>query len=113
MHKNLPTVATKLTNYKKLSQILSNKYNPGLYPCGKCAFYGNFKNYKSVINTINSIISHSNSKKFNLKQHRTSKNHCTYMAKCKFCKMQYIGQTKNNFFTQWNNHRSFWNKFKS
>ena len=25
--------------------------------------------------------------------------------------MQYVGQTKNKFFTGWNNHRLFWNKF--
>ena len=32
------------------------------------------------------------------------------VAECKFCKMQYVGQTKNKFSTRWNNHRSFWNK---
>ena len=25
--------------------------------------------------------------------------------------MPYAGQTKNKFSTQWNNHRSFWNRF--
>ena len=60
---------------------------------------------------VGSIISHSNSKKFNLEQHLTLKNYGIYMAECKFCKMQYVGQTKNKFSTPWNNYRSFWNKF--
>ena len=58
MYKNPPTLATKLTNYKKISQIFLNKDNPGSYPCG------NFKNYKNMVETVGSIISHSNSKKF-------------------------------------------------
>ena len=64
VYKNPPTLATKLTNYKKLSQILPNKDNPGSYPCRKCALCGNFKNYKNMIETVGSIILHSNSKKF-------------------------------------------------
>ena len=48
-----------------------------------------------MVKTINSIISHSNSKKFNLKQHLTCKNYGIYMAECKFCKMQYVGQKIN------------------
>ena len=64
-----------------------------------------------MIETIVSItsISHSNSKKFNLKQHLTCKNYGNYVSECKFCKMQYVGQTKNKFSTRWNNHHSFWN----
>ena len=76
MYKNPPTLATKLTNYNKLSQIFPNKDNPGS------------KNYKNMIETIVFIISHSNSKKFNLKQHLTCKNYGNYVPECKFCKMQ-------------------------
>ena len=84
-YKNPPTSATKLTNYKKLSQIYpNNKDNPGSYPYGKCALCGNFKNYKNMVKTVGSIISHSNSKKFNFKQNPTSKNYGIYLAKCKF-----------------------------
>ena len=111
MHKNPPTLATKLTNYKQLSQILPNTDNPGSYPCAKCALRVNFKNYKNMVKTVGSIISHSTSKKFNLRQHLTCKNYGIYVAKSKFCKMQYVKQTKNKFSTRWNNHRSFWNKF--
>ena len=60
-----------------------------------------------MVETVGSIISHSNSKKFDLKQHFTCKNYCIYVAECKFCKMQYVEQTKNKFSTRWNNHRSF------
>ena len=64
-----------------------------------------------MVKTVDYITSHSNSKKFNLKQHLTCKSYGIYVAECKFCKMQYVGQTKNKFSTRWNNHRSFWNKF--
>ena len=60
-------------NYKKLSQILPN--NPGSYPCEKYALCRNFKNYKNMVETFVSIISHSNSKKFNLKKHLTCNNY--------------------------------------
>ena len=100
VYKNPPTLATKLTNYKKLSQILPNTDNRGSYPCGKCALCGNFKNYKNMVKTVDYITSHSNSKKFNLKQHLTCKNYGIYVAECKFCKMQYVGQTKNKFSTR-------------
>ena len=107
VYKIPPSLAAKLTNYKKLSQILSNTDKPGLYLCGKCTLCGNFKKYKHMTKTV----PHSNSKKFNLKQHLTCKNCGIYVAECKFCKMQYVGQTKNKFSNRWNNYRSFWNKF--
>ena len=91
VYKNPPTL---VTNYKKLSQNLPNKDNPGSYPCGKYALCGNFKNYKNVAETVGSIISHSNTENFDEKQHPTSKNYGIYVAECKFCKMQYVGQTK-------------------
>ena len=98
VYKNPTTLATKLTNYKKLSQILPNTDNRSSYPCAnKCALCGNIKNYKNIVKTVDSIISHSNSQKFNLKQHFTCKNYGIYVAECKFCKMQYVGQTKINF----------------
>ena len=99
VYKNPPTFATKLTNCKKLCQILPNTDNPGSNPCGKCALCGIFKNYKNMFKTVSSIILHSNSKKFNLKQHLTCKNYGIYVAERKFCKMQYVGQTKNKFST--------------
>ena len=51
-----------------------------------------------MVKTVGSIILHSNSKKFNLK-HLTCKNYDIYVAEGKFCKMQYVGQTKNKFST--------------
>ena len=80
--------------------------NQGSYSCGKCALCGNFKNYKNMVKTVDSIILHSNSKKF-----IKTTSYGIYVTECKFCKMQYVGQTKNKFSTRWNNHCSFWNKF--
>ena len=72
-YKNSFTLATKLKNYKKFSQTLPNKDKPVSYPCGKRTLCGNFKNYKNMVETVGSVISHSNNKKFNLKQHLTRK----------------------------------------
>ena len=38
VYKNPLTLATKSPNYKKLSKILLNTENPGLYPCGNLLF---------------------------------------------------------------------------
>ena len=48
-----------------------------------------------MVKTVNSIISHSNSKTFGLK-HLTWQNIIIdlYVAECKFCKMQYVGHKK-------------------
>ena len=51
-----------------------------------------------MVKTDNFINSHPSSKNFNLKQHRTSKTYGIYVAECKFCKMQYVGETKKFFF---------------
>ena len=48
-----------------------------------------------MVETAGSIVSYSNSKKFNLKQHLTSKNYGSYVAECKFRKILYVGLTKN------------------
>ena len=56
VYKNPPTLATKLTNYKKLTQILSNKHDPGSHSCGKCALCENFKNYENMVNTVDSTV---------------------------------------------------------
>ena len=53
-----------------------------------------------MVKIVGSIISHSNSKKFSLKQPLTCKNYGIYVAECKFCKMQYVGQAKNKFSTR-------------
>ena len=46
----------------------------------KMRLCGNIKNYKNMVETVSFIISHSNSKKFNLKQHLTCKNYAIYVA---------------------------------
>ena len=48
----------------------------------------------------------------NLKQKLNCKNYGIYVAECKNCDMQYVGQTINKFSVRWTAHRSNWNKFK-
>ena len=42
-----------------------------------------------------------NTKYLNLKQKLNCKNYGIYVAECKNCDMQYVGQTKNKFSVRW------------
>lgn len=38
-------------------------------------------------------------------------NYGIYVASCRLCGEQYVGQTKNSFHTRWRSHRQQWNNF--
>jgi len=46
---------------------------------------------------------------FPLRQMLTCANYGIYIATCKLCGEQYVGQTSNKFSKRWNSHRSSWN----
>jgi len=52
---------------------------------------------------------HSKGKLFPLRQVLTCTNYGIYVATCKLCGEQYVGQTSNKFSKRWNSHRSSWN----
>jgi len=52
---------------------------------------------------------HSKVKLFPLRQMLTCANYGIYVAICKLCGEQYVGQTSNTFSKRWNSHRSSWN----
>ena len=51
-------------------------------------------------------------KYLNLKQKFNCKNYRIYVAECKNCDMQYVGQTINKFSVRLTVHRSNWKKIK-
>ena len=51
---------------------------------------------------------HSKGKWFPLRQVLTCANYGIYVATCKLCGEQYVGQTSNKFSKRWNSHRSSW-----
>ena len=52
---------------------------------------------------------HSKGKLFPLRQMLTCANYGIYVATCKLCGEQYVGQTSNKFWKRWNSRHSSWN----
>jgi len=52
---------------------------------------------------------HSKGKLFPLRQILICANYGIYVATCKLCGEQHVGQTSNKFSKRWNSHRSSWN----
>ena len=50
----------------------------------------------------------SNGRTFSLKQNLTCTDYGVYVATCKLCSEQYVGQTVNKFSKRWTTHRSQW-----
>ena len=45
-----------------------------------------------------------------LQERLTCRDFGIYVANCRLCKEQYVGQTMNTFSIRWNQHRMQWNK---
>ena len=82
-----------------------------LKPCKKCALCGHFNDYKHMVHETSTITA-ANGKIFALKQTLDCSNYGIYVATCRLCHKQYIGQTINKFSKRWCHHRFIWNQFK-
>jgi len=104
------TIEQSLTNYKHLALSKTREHVKGMWgPCGHCALSGNHgKHNKSMVPCVSQIM--GKNKTFPLNQKLTCENHSIYVATCVVCHEQYVGQTKNKFFTRWSSHRSSWNR---
>ena len=108
-YKRPTTVGQLLTNYRSLAHSeASNQQQRGYSgPCGHCALCGKFGKHDA--NMVPKIIAlHSKGKLFPLRQVLTCANYGIYVATCKLCGEQYVGQTSNKFSKRWNSHRSSW-----
>ena len=86
-----------LTNYKKIAHSTTENTGQGRSQlCKKCALCGHFNHYKSMIHQTSTITA-ANEKIFALKQTLDCSNYGIYMATCRLCHKQYIGQTINKF----------------
>ena len=123
MSQNSPTLANNLINHKRLAFYLANNLinhkqlafqtnhdRPVSFPCGNCALCGNYGQHINVVQ--HTEVTRCNTKYLNLKQKLNCKNYGIYVAQCKNCNMQYVGQSKNKFFVGCTAHRSNWNNFK-
>ena len=112
VYKRPSSLASMLTNYKKVAH--SNTKNTGQgrsQPCKKCSFCGHFNRYKSMVHQTSTITA-ANGKIFALKQTLDCSNYGTYVAVCRLCHKQYIGQSISKFSKRWCHHRFIWNQFK-
>ena len=92
VYKRPPTLASMLTNYKKVAHSTTENTGQGRsQPCKKCALCGHYKFMVHQISTIRV----ANGKIFALKQTLDCSNYGIHMATRRFCHKQYIGQTIN------------------
>ena len=101
VYKRPPTLATMLTNYKKIAHSRTENTGEGRsQPCKKCALCGHFNHYRSMVHQT-SAITVANGKIFALNQTLDCLNCGTYVATCRLCHKQYSGQTINKFSKRW------------
>ena len=108
-YRNPPTLSNNLLNYKQIA-FQTNHYRPGSFFCENCALCGNYGQHISMIQHTKVI--RCNNKYLNLKQKLNCKNYGIYVAECKNCDMQNVGQIINKFSVRRTADRSNWNKFK-
>jgi hypothetical protein len=60
-----------------------------------------------MVNITKTIQSNSG-KVFQIKKNLTCKDFGVYVATCKLCTSQYVGQTVKSFSSRWSGHRSIW-----
>ena len=97
VYKRPPTLASMLTNYKKVAHSTTENTRQGKsQPCKKCALCGHFNHYKSVVHQTSTITA-ANGKIFALKQTLNCSNYGIYVATCRLCHKEYVGQPIKNF----------------
>nr|CAB3263302.1 uncharacterized protein LOC108950347 [Phallusia mammillata] len=110
-YKRPPTLAHFLSNFKVLSIGKAGKDNGtgSSSPCGKCALCGNFGSHQTMV--YHTTVLKTPTGSIQLRQNLTCRNYGIYVATCRKCGKQYVGQTKNKFSTRWNTHRATWKTF--
>ena len=100
-YKRPQTIATLLTNYKKLAHEVNNEEGISS-PCGKCLLC------KDTMVKKTSLVKLKNRKTIKLKKNLNCKNFGIYAAKCSECEEFYVGQTITSFSQRWCSHRHIW-----
>ena len=102
-----PTIlAGYLTNYRTLAHNITQGCGKS-QPCNRCKLCGRYKESPSMVEETTTISSQSG-KTFHLVRQLNCKDFGIYVATCRKCLAQYVGQTITPFSTRWNTHRSVW-----
>jgi hypothetical protein len=103
-YKRPMTLAAHITNYRKVAhEITSAK---GSQPCNHCALCGMYGGKAMVSKT--EFIQSNSGKVFPINCQLTCKDLGIYVATCRLCASQYVGQTAKSFSDRWSQHRSIW-----
>ena len=94
VYKRPPTLASMLTNCKEIAHSTEKNGEGRSQPCKKCALYGHFNHYKSMVHQTSTITA-ANGKTYALNQTLDCFNYGIYVAMCRLCHKQCIGQTIN------------------
>ena len=105
-YKRPATLGTHLTNYKELAHMEAPSVQGGSLRCRHCKLCGLYGGTNMVEET--SIIRSESGMCFNINLILSCKNFGIYVATCKVCPAQYVGQTVNSFSERWSSHRSTW-----
>jgi hypothetical protein len=105
-----PTLGQYLTRYKVIAH---NSNSPGSNgssgPCNHCSLCGNFKSSESMVISSDTITTPTD-RSFRIHTNLTCSDWGIYVATCRVCDHQYVGQTCTSFSTRWNGHRAMWKK---
>ena len=105
-YKRPGTLGAHLTNYRLLAHNSTNS-GPGMsLMCKHCKLCGKYGGVKMVEETTTATS--QSGKCFKLQRRLTCKDFGIYVATCRLCRAQYVGQTSTSFSERWSGHRSFW-----
>ena len=108
IYKKPSTIGSILCNYKMISRCnKTNRTDKKSMKCGKCGLCGNYGQLKNMVKETDTV-KPANGEVIKLKQHLNCKNYGIYLATCKICGENYVGQSKNAFATRWRGHRKIW-----
>ena len=105
-----PTLGQCLTKYKSIAHNPNSPSTNGSSgPCNHCSLCGKFKSSENMVISSDTITTPTN-KTFHLHTTLTCSDWGIYVATCRVCKHQYVGQTCTSFSSRWNGHRAMWKK---
>ena len=109
-YKRPATISGFLTNYRELAHNTA-QVSAGSFPCNRCKLCG-IGGSKKMANQSTTIRSQSG-QEFRLHKRLTCRDFGIYVANCRICSAQYVGQTVQTFSERWCTHRSVWRSGKA
>ena len=110
-YKRPKTLGGTLTSYRSLAHNSGNTKVKGSRGCNHCKLCGKYGGENMVNNTAE--ITSPSGTTYKIHHLIKCKDYGIYVATCRRCPAQYVGQTVKTFSERWNTHRSTWNRGSS